>query len=194
MNFNLIPFLTYVIVTAGTPGPNNITSMSNASRLGLKKSYPFNLGIWVGFSIVAILCTIFVSLLSSLIPKIKVAMLIVGAVYMLYLAWKTFKSSGDIEESHSSANFFSGLFLQFINAKIYIYCIVSMQVYILPYYGGQLLPLFGFAIMLATIGFLFTLLWAVFGSVFKLLFSKYAKLVNTIMALLLVYCAISLFL
>ncbi len=33
-----------------------------------------------------------------------------------------------------------------------------------------------------------------FGSVFKLLFSKYAKVTNLIMAGLLVYCAISLFL
>jgi len=72
---------------------------------------------------------------------------------MLYLAWKTFKSSGDIEESHSSANFFSGLFLQFINAKIYIYCIVSMQVYILAILWRSTSSLFGFAILLATIGF-----------------------------------------
>jgi hypothetical protein len=38
------------------------------------------------------------------------------------------------------------------------------------------------------------LLWSLFGSVFKMLFSKYAKITNAIMALLLVYCAVSLFL
>ena len=70
---------------------------------------------------------------------------------------------------------------------------MSMEAYILPFFNGQPLPLLGFALFLALIGFLFTLLWSAFGSIFRCLFSKHAKLVNTVMALLLVYCAVSLF-
>lgn len=191
--FNWLNFLSYAIVTAITPGPNNIMSMSNAGRLGLRKSFPFNLGIGVGFSIVMLVCTYFSNTLSEIIPKIKIPMLIIGALYMLWLAWKTFKSSSLIEESHTQSSFISGLVLQFVNPKIYIYCIVSMEAYILPYYQGQWRKLIFFALLLAFIGFAFTLCWSLFGSVFKLLFSKYAKITNTIMALLLVYCAISLF-
>ncbi|HLR11406.1 MAG TPA: hypothetical protein VK120_08455 [Sporosarcina sp.] len=51
-----------------------------------------------------------------------------------------------------------------------------------------------FAILLALIGFVCTVCWTAFGAVFKVLFSTYAKFTNTLMALLLVYCAISLFL
>ncbi len=186
-------FLTYAIITAVTPGPNNIMSMSNAGRQGFKKSLPFNLGIWVGFSIVMMVCTFFCNTLSAVIPKIKIPMLMMGALYMLWLAWKTFKSSSEIKEDHSHSGFFSGLLLQFINPKIYIYCIVSMEAYILPFYQGKWDELIFFALLLAFIGFAFTLCWALFGSVFKLLFSKYAKATNTVMALLLVYCAASLF-
>ena len=191
--FNWFSFLTYAVVTAVTPGPNNIMSMSNGSRKGFKGALPFNLGIWVGFSVVMLLCTAFCSVLSAFIPKIKLPMLIVGAAYMLYLALETWRSSDSIEENHTHDGFWSGLFLQFVNPKIYMYCIMSMEAYILPFYQGQVLPLFGFAMLLAFIGFAFTLCWSGFGSVFKWLFSKHAKLVNTIMALLLVYCAISLF-
>lgn len=191
--FSWFSFLTYAIVTAVTPGPNNIMSMSNASRKGFHRALPFNLGIWAGFSIVMILCTVFCSMLSALIPKIKMPMLVIGAVYLLYLAWETLRSSDSIKENHSHDGFLSGLFLQFINPKIYIYCIMSMEAYILPFYSGQFLPLFGFAMLLAFIGFTFTLCWSAFGSAFKWLFSKHAKLVNTIMAVLLVYCAASLF-
>ena len=99
----------------------------------------------------------------------------------------------DIRESRAGEGFVSGLLLQFVNAKIYIYGIMSMEAYILPVYQGRALPLAGFALLLAFIGFLFTLCWSAFGSVFKLLFSRHAKLVNTLMALLLVYCAVSLF-
>lgn len=192
--FNYASFLTYAVITAVTPGPNNIMSMSNGNRKGFKGALPFNLGILVGFSAVMILCTAFCSLLSTWIPKIKMPMLIVGACYMLYLAWETFRSSDSIEENHSRDGFVSGLLLQFINPKIYIYCIMSMEAYILPFYNGQVPQLLGFALLLAFIGFIFTLLWSAFGSVFRWLFSKHAKFVNTIMALLLVYCAVSLFL
>ena len=192
--FSWLNFLSYAVVTAVTPGPNNIMSMSNASRFGLRKSYPFNLGIWAGFSVVMIICTFCCSLLSELIPKIKTPMLIIGAVYMLHLAWKTLKSSSNIEEKHGESSFLSGALLQFVNPKIYIYCIVSMEAYILPFYQGQWTVLIFFALLLAFIGFMFTLCWALFGSVFKLLFSKYAKITNFVMAMLLVYCAVSLFL
>ena len=192
--FSWLNFLTYAVITAVTPGPNNIMSMSNARRLGFKKSMPFNLGIWCGFTFVMLLCTIFVNLLSSIIPKIKLGMLLMGATYMLYLAWKTFTCKREIIENNSRSGFISGFILQFINPKIYIYCIVSMEAYILPYYHNEPLVLFGFALLLAFIGFIFTVCWSAFGSIFKLLFSKYAKATNTIMALLLVYCAVSLFL
>ena len=191
--FSWLNFLSYALVTAATPGPNNIMSMSNASRLGLRRSFPFNLGIWLGFSLVMLGCTFFCNMLSALIPKIKLPMLIVGAAYMLWLAWKTFRSSSVIEEDHSRSGFISGLMLQFVNAKIYIYCIVSMEVYILPFYQGEWGALIFFALLLAFIGFAFNICWALFGSAFRLLFSRYARLSNTIMALLLVYCAVSLF-
>lgn len=187
-------FLTYAVITAATPGPNNIMSMSNAGRLGFRRALPFNLGIWVGFTLVMALCTLFCTALSALIPAIRLPMLVLGAAYMLYLAWGTFRSSDVIQEDHAREGFRSGLLLQFINPKIYLYGIMSMEAYILPYYSGQPAVLLFFALLLAFIGFVFTLAWAVFGSVFRLLFSRHARTVNTIMALLLVYCAVSLFL
>ena len=187
-------FLTYAVITAATPGPNNIMSMSNAGRLGFRRALPFNLGIWVGFTLVMALCTLFCTALSALIPAIRLPMLVLGAAYMLYLAWGTFRSSDVIQEDHAREGFRSGLLLQFINPKIYLYGIMSMEAYILPYYSGQPAVLLFFALLLAFIGFVFTLAWAVFGSVFRLLFSRHARVVNTIMALLLVYCAVSLFL
>ena len=173
--FNWFAFLTYAVIKAATPGPNNIMSMSNGGRLGFKGALPFNFGILAGFA------------------AVKTPMLIAGAAYMLHLAWATYKSDGVITEDHSRSGFYSGLILQFINPKIYIYCIMSMQAYILPFYTGEPFKLTLFALLLAFIGFVFTLCWSAFGSAFRLLFSRHTKSVNTIMALLLVYCAASLF-
>ncbi len=190
--FSWINFLTYALITAITPGPNNIMSMSNAGRVGFIKSLPFNVGIFIGFCIVVSMCTLFTSLLSNLLPIIELPMLILGASYILYLAWKTYTSSDVLEENSVKNSFFTGLNLQFINPKIYVYSIVSMDAYILPYYTDTPTVLF-FVFLLALIGFICTVLWSGFGTIFKMLFSKYAKLTNAIMALLLVYCALTLF-
>ena len=166
--FNWFAFLTYAVITAATPGPNNIMSMSNGGRLGFKGALPFNFGILAGFAAVMLICTAFCSTLTELIPAVKTPMLIAGAAYMLHLAWATYKSDGVITEDHSRSGFYSGLILQFINPKIYIYCITSMQAYILPFYTGKPFKLTLFALLLAFIGFIFTLCWSAFGSAFQI--------------------------
>ncbi len=190
---NPLAFLAYILVTAYTPGPNNILSMSNASMYGFKKSFPFNVGILCGFFIVMTLCTLFSAALYAVIPKIKMAMLVLGAAYMLYLAWKIFKSSPHRQEDQKNrSTFLSGMLLQFVNPKIMVYGITSMSVYILPYYQ-DLSHLILFGLLLSLTGFSATLCWSAFGSVFSRLLKNHARIVNPIMAALLVYCAVSLF-
>lgn len=191
--FNWISFLTYTFITAFTPGPNNIMSMTNAGRRGFRRAMPFNFGILTGFTIVMLVCTFFCSALEAVIPVIKTPMLVIGALYMLHLAWATFRSTG-IDEQEGKDGYFTALLLQFINPKVYIYGIMSIEAYILPYYHGRPVMLVFFTLLLSGIGFLSTLSWTAFGSAFRRLFTEHAKPVNTVMALLLVYCAISLFL
>lgn len=191
--FNWTAFLTYIIIMSITPGPNNIMSMTHASRMGFKKSYPFNLGVFAGALIVMLLSTFFSNLLYSYIPKVAPFMLFIGAGYMLYLAYKIFTSRKDFKPSRmTDARFSTAVLLQFINPKLYIYSVTAMGSYILPYYQERV-TLFFFTILLTSMGFLSTILWALFGSLFRKLFSEHARLVNTIMALLLVYTAVSLF-
>lgn len=192
--FNWIGFLTYASITAVTPGPNNMMSLSNAGRVGFKRALPFNVGVGIGVLIVMIISTLFASYLSSLLPYIQYPMLLIGALYILYLAWQTYKSPGIMAETLPVTGFKEGFILQFMNPKTYLYCIMSIEIYIMPYYHDQLNYLVGFAALLAIIGFLFTVCWTAFGAVFKVFFSKYAKFTNTLMALLLIYCAIALFL
>lgn len=192
--FRLSDFLIYCFITAYTPGANNLLSMSNAIRLGFRRSFRFNLGILAGFSIVMTVCSIFSTTLFALLPKVKIVMQILGAAYMLYLAWKVWKSSADpAADSGKAASFLSGMVLQFANPKIYIYAITAMTLYILPVYHSAG-AVAGFTILLALIGASGSFAWALFGSAFCKYLARHTRSVNFIMALLLVYCAIALFL
>jgi threonine/homoserine/homoserine lactone efflux protein len=191
--FPWIPFLSYIIVVAYTPGPNNIMSMNNAKNVGFKKGMVFNLGIFAGFLVVMVLCLIFSTVLYTVVPTVQLPMKILGAAYMVYLMIKTIVPSKEHEVKNTSGSFLIGAALQLINPKIIIYGITAMSSYILPHY--QEIPiLLSFAFLLAFTGFTSTICWALFGSLFSMLFVKHGKLLNIIMALLLLYCAVSLFL
>lgn len=192
--FDWLTFLTYAVLTTITPGPNTILSMSNGSRKGFFRGLPLNLGMWCGFSIVMVLCAVFCSLLSAWLPVIKRPMLFVGAAYMLWLAWKTLRRSGEISEKETKGDFLTGFSMQFVNPKIMLYGIMSYEAYILPVFEGNYPVLLLFAFVLSSVGFVNGLLWSAGGSLFKRLFSEYGKIVNTLMALLLLYCAVKLLL
>lgn len=192
--FHLLDFLIYCFITAYTPGANNLLSMGNAIRLGFRRSVRFNLGILAGFAVVMSVCTAFSATLYSFLPKIKIVMQLLGAAYMLYLAWKVWRSSNQSStDSGKEASFFSGMVLQFANPKIYIYAITAMSLYILPFYHSGA-ALIGFTAILTIIGASGSFVWALFGAAFCKFFSKHTKVVNACMALSLVYCAVALFL
>ena len=190
---NISAFLSYVIITTFTPGPNNIMSMSNASKYGLKKALPFNIGVFFGFFAIIGLSSFFSASLMSFIPSIKPIMTYLAAIYILYLAWKIYKSENKAkdQEKGGTNTVFTGFILQFINLKVIIYGLTITSTFITPYYESAII-LAGFALILAFVSFLSTFSWAIFGSVLQKFFESHAKTINLIMALLLVYTAISL--
>lgn len=192
---NIAAFSSYVLVTTFTPGPNNIMSMSNASRYGFKKSIKFNVGIFFGFLIIIALCSFFSIALYNLIPSIKPIMTCTGAVYIFWLAWKTLKSKPHSEDDNKKRTntFLSGLLLQFVNPKVILYGVTTVSTFIVPYYKSVLV-LTSFSAFLAFVAFVATCCWSLFGSLFQEFLSKNHKVFNIVMALLLVYCGVSLFL
>ena len=192
---NFAAFISYVLITTFTPGPNNIMSMSNASRYGFKKSLKFNFGVYIGDIIILALCGLFSVTLFKLIPAIKPYMTFIGAAYILWLAWKIFKSKPHAEEEEGlkTNTFATGFALQFVNLKVILYGITVISTFIAPYYDSPF-AIAGFIVMLATVGLSSTCSWALFGSIFQKFIGKYGKAFNTVMALLLVFCAVSLFL
>lgn len=190
---NLAAFLSYILVANFAPGPNTIISMSNASLYGFKKSIMFNVGVFFGVFIIFALSSIFSVALYDFIPSIKSIMAYIGAAYILWLAWQTYKSKPSSEEKTQKRTntFLSGLLLQFVNPSVIIYSLATISTFIVPYYKSVFM-LASFSVILAFVGFVGTCCWALFGSIFQKFLVKNYKAVNIVMALLLVYCAVSL--
>jgi len=189
---SFIPFISFIIIAAYTPGPNNIMSMINAGKVGLKKAWVFNLGIVIGFSILMIVCGLFTNLMGHLLPTIKPFLKYIGAIYILYLAYTTYNNSYNFEngnENIKSYSLKSGILLQFVNPKAILFGITTLSTFVLPYYEDVYVLLF--ALILAVNTFFATMTWALFGSFFHDLLLAKTKLVNSVMTLALIFTAIS---
>ena len=120
--FSLTSFLLYTFVTSITPGPNNIMSMSLGLKVGFRKTLYFNAGVLTGFCIITLLCAFFCAKLNEWIPEIRLPMLVLGTIYLIWLAVKILRSTYDTKavEPKKGQAYFSGLFLQFVNVKVIV--------------------------------------------------------------------------
>lgn len=140
-------------------------------------------------------CAVLCSTLFEFLPKIEPAMRYIGAGYILFLAWTVLRDSG--AKKKGEKNFLrpdsvaNGLIMQCVNVKVILYGITAFSTFILPFYEG-ITAITLFVLLLSGVGFAGTVSWAIFGSVFQKLFLERRQLINAILALALVYCALSL--
>jgi threonine/homoserine/homoserine lactone efflux protein len=190
---NFLAFLSFVTLTTFTPGPNNIMSMANASRFGFRRSMRFTMGVCAGFFLIIGIAIAFSIVLYRVVPKVKPVMTVIGAAYILWLAYKTVTASPHDESGSNQSTFVSGMLLQFLNPKAILYGLTAASTFIVPYYHSVPV-LVSFAAALALVSLLATTLWALFGSVFERFMAENHKAVGYVMGALLIYCAVSLFL
>jgi cysteine/O-acetylserine efflux protein len=192
---NFFAFITYVLVTTFTPGPNNMMAMSNGLHDGFRKTMGFLFGILTGFFFVMLLCGYLNFALVSVLPKARFWLNLFGTGYMIYLGIHIAltKQNEQTEIEHPLNTFKAGMFLQFLNLKLILYGITVFSNFIIPFH--QDIPtLTLYTIVLAMIGFIATTCWTAFGVAFRAVFSKYSRVINISLGLLLIYSAVEGFL
>lgn len=186
----IISYLPYTLVTAFTPGPNNIVALYAVSQKGWREGKDILLGIAVGFLCVMVLCALFCYELATYVPSVANVLKYVGAAYIVYLAIHVALSKPDNGED-KQMSFMKGFLLEFVNVKIILYAITVYTGYcsLIDTSRGVLLL---HAIMLTVIGLAGNLAWAAAGGAFQKFLMKYYRPFNIAMALILLWCATSL--
>ena len=189
----LSAFWTYTLITALTPGPNNILALSAATSHGFRQSTRVLAGMSLGFLIVMLLCAGISFSLAVIDPAIVHWLSWAGAAYILWLAIKiaTSPTSKDSLEA-KPISFWASFGLQFVNVKIILYGITALSTFVLPH-TKELSWIIGVSVLLALIGTFGNACWALAGHLFQRVFRSYGRQLNVILALLLVYCAARIF-
>lgn len=185
---SITSFIIYCIIATFTPGPTNIVILSTVHNHGTKKAWRYTYGATTAFGILLSISAILSTMLIGFIPRIILAIQIIGSLYMLYLAYQIYNMDTSKATSSKTATFKSGFFMQFFNPKVILFTMTVIPSYILPNYVEKYavsISVLGITI----IGFLAFTTWIVFGKMFKRFLQNHSKLVNVTLALFLVYSA-----
>lgn len=191
---DILAFSIYLVVGSVTPGPNNCTAMSYAATQGINRSLLFSLGVFFGLVGVSAISALFTNFISERMDHAGQILRVVGTIYMVWLAWIIWRSSGVPERQMDSGGrlMLNGMILQFVNVKVLLHCITLFGGFILPAYQGRPLALFGFCLILGFVVLASNILWAAGGAALSRAFTDYPRLINGILAILLLFCVASL--
>ena len=170
---SIAAFLSFACIMSFTPGPNNIMALSSASAYGLRKGLRFCFGVLLG---------------------VEPTMRAVGAAYILWMAFGVWRSGSGNEDSRLVPvnGVVSGMLLQFVNPKGILYGITAFSSFVLPYYDSFMALAVSIGV-LSAVAYAGTCFWALFGAVFRRFLQNHHTAANASMALLLVWCAASLY-
>ncbi|MBP5213116.1 MAG: LysE family transporter [Bacteroidales bacterium] len=195
MPIELLPSLLFTMLVVGyTPGPANLYALACCLKFGRRKALVMWRGLLVGFIIAISIMVVLTHILGELLGQYVVYLKYIGAAYILWLAWKTLRTSLEPKTEVQTCTFTSGLLLQLTNAKMLLFELTVFSVYVIPYTtdlpeSQQLLHLFLMAALLLLPGPGFNLVWLYTGAYMRRFLSRYEKQVDITMAVLLALCA-----
>ena len=193
----IIAINIYYFVMYATPGPNNSILAASGIKFGFIRSIPNIIGISSGHGIQLALVCFGLGSLFAQFPLLLEILKYIGAIYLLYLAWKMFGSLNIsiAEEKSSPLKYYEAILFQFVNPKAWVICITAVSLFY-PEKENLIIGTLFLVIMSTIINLPSISMWAFGGSVIRHYLSneKLKKSVEWFLALLLLGTAISIIL
>src|SRR6185369_1559479 len=92
-SIQLLPLLSYVFISTFTPGPANISSSSLGVMHGFRRTLSYQAGLAVGVFVMMLAGGLTSAALLRWLPALEPALRLVGAAYILYLAYGLLRAS-----------------------------------------------------------------------------------------------------
>ena len=190
MPYSLLPTLLLQILVVGyTPGPANIYSLAMSLRHGRKQSMVMWLGLLIGFLIAVTLMAVLTHFIGMAFGQYVGFLKYLGAAYIVYLAYRIWRSNRQGNEKQGDCTFVSGMLVQMTNAKMLLFDLTAFSTFVLPY-SNRLVDLLEVGAWLVLAGPGGNLVWLLAGSYLRQFFTKYGRQVDVVSAMALVLCAL----
>ena len=177
----------FALATSLTPGPNNLMLLASGVNFGFRRTIPHMLGISIGFGFLVLSLGSGIGALIAINPNFHFVLKILGAAYLLYLAWRIATSTkiGQGSAKARPMRFIEAAAFQWVNPKAWSMGLSAIALFSDPNGGYWSL----LVVTVAFIGFNFpsVMVWTGFGTVLQQYLSdpKRLKVFNITMGILL---------
>jgi threonine/homoserine/homoserine lactone efflux protein len=184
---SLITLVIAAAVLLGSPGPATMSLAAVGGTVGFRKGIPYLVGILLGLIVAMCGAVLGVAAIFVQWPQAKLAVQILGALYLLYISWKiAFAPIGDGAASAKSqvATLRDGVILNILNPKLYAGFFVLFSQFLLPIHAAMLQYLATGAVMFV-IAVILDSVWLAIGSSIQRLFAhpRFARPVRVLFGL-----------
>ncbi len=114
--------ITLAFVASITPGPNNVMLLASGMNHGVTKSMRHVAGVSLGFAFLIFIVAMGLGTLFERHDSLEVVLKVVGGIYLTYLAWKIFTTTG-IKAADGTATpltFLQAAAFQWVNPKAWV--------------------------------------------------------------------------
>ena len=131
----IIAFVTASVVLSLVPGPDNIFVMSHSALKGWRIGFYTTLGLCTGLIGHTVLVAIGVSVIFQTSAIAFNGLKIIGACYLLYLAWlsiqnKELNLGGTDKNSTNRSYYFTGVIMNLANPKVALFFLVFLPQFV----------------------------------------------------------------
>jgi threonine/homoserine/homoserine lactone efflux protein len=184
-----VALVAFAFVTSFTPGPNNIMLTASGVNFGFGRSIPHMLGVAIGFIVLLFAAGCGLGSLFMAEPQLQIVLKAVGALYMLWLAWKVAnagRSDVPADERVRPLTFLQAAAFQWVNPKAVLIALGAVALYIRPEHAAGDLAILVAVFAASTV--LSVVAWTGGGVALRGLLgdARRARIFNVVMALLLV--------
>ena len=176
--------IIYMVLMSITPGPNTIASFINASDKGLLKGFSLNAGMTAGISLIAMASYGLIHALGEKTPTSGAIFQLLGAIYLIYISYKLFKTGSISFENGKTGGFMTGFVMQLMNVKVLLLCITAISSFIIPRKLS-----FAPVLLIPAICLLSQIIWALCGTIISKIYAKHSRIFNFAFGLILLYLA-----
>lgn len=131
----LFSAVIYSLVGALTPGPNNLMLMSAGMNFDIRACWQHYVGVVLGVTFVMLCVGFGIGTLFDQYHWLKPTLKVLGASYMLYLAWKISQSSKKAKPKNINQpiTFIQAVAIQWVNVKVVVLGISANSLFTLTH-------------------------------------------------------------
>lgn len=155
----LVLFAAACLALTATPGPDMLLIASRSVSQGRASGFATLAGIQVGTYCHALAAALGLSQLFLVVPLAYDVVRYAGAAYLLYLAWQTFRSSGEVNAAAAGLPRYSigsvfrqGLVTNLLNPKMALFVLALFPQFVQPSAGSVAVQIMLLATVLNLIG------------------------------------------